>query len=66
MTYKELQSLRKQLGLTTPAFCELLGIKQSTLYSYKKQREIPDTLARLVKLIEDDPDGMVAKIRRVK
>jgi len=64
MTYQTLQNLRKQLGLTTFEFCKLLGIKKSTYYSYKAQRQIPETLAILVKLIEDDPDGAVAKIRR--
>jgi len=66
MTYKRMQKLRNRLELTVPAFCGILGIKQSTYYSYKAQRKIPETLSILVRLIADDPDVMVAKIRMLK
>jgi putative transcriptional regulator len=58
------QDLRKKLGLTQPAFAQLLGIPVATLRNWEQNRFIMEPAAQtLLKVIDREPEAALRALR---
>jgi len=66
ITYAEIVEIRKGLGLNVEAFCELIGIKKQTYYTYKAQRTPKGSLIKLLTLLKDHPEETYFRLRGIR
>lgn len=64
ITYKEIETIRKEIGLTTVAFCRMVGIATHTYYSWSQPGKHPKgSTALLLKIIQENPVEWYGRIR---
>jgi len=66
MTYADIVAIRKDLGLSVRAFCDLIGIAFQTYYSFKSVRNPKGSLVILLRLIQNHPEEMFVRLREVQ
>ncbi len=66
VTYDDIMRVRKELGLTVGAFCDLVGIAHQTYYTFKNQRNPKGTLKKLILLMKNHPNEMLLFLREVR
>ena len=65
LSYGDVESIRKELGITVVEFCRVLGISISTYYSWSQPGRVPmGSTAILLGLIAENPFGEYSRIRK--
>ncbi len=57
LSYEEIQTMRKKIGVTVTAFCEVLGVSKSTYYSWSQPgRQPKGSTLRLLNFMIVNPE----------